>query len=122
MKTGRPRLEDEQRLRHAVTVRFAVRDFALMPTAAKDLGVKPTAAVRELALAGVGKPRHHEDRIDRLAEIRAIGQTLNRLAIRLDQPTSAAAAANVRKKLAAVRAAAQEAATIMAALAPRSES
>ena len=41
--TGRPKIAEDQRLRHAVTVRFTHRDFATVESAAAQLGVQPPA-------------------------------------------------------------------------------
>ena len=118
LKTGRPRLADDQRLRHAVTVRFTQADVAEIHSAAVGLAVPPTTAVRLFALRGAGV---EDPRLDTLTELRTVGQHLARIAYRLEYRRQRPTPVDLEETRAAVADAGRAVAAAVAQLAPRTE-
>ena len=91
MRTGRPRLAEDVRLAHALTVRFTRLEYDALRARASAAGDPPTTALRRIVLEGAGLATA-DPSAEARGELRDVGRQLARLADRLRprrrQPTS----------------------------------
>ena len=120
MRTGRPRLDEDARLAHALTVRFTRSEYDALRGRASAAGDPPTTALRRIVLDGAGLAAADPGAETR-AELRDVGRQLARIADRIRPRRRQLAAEDLAETRAALALCSRAVAAALVALSPRAE-